>query len=216
MTFRGAANGEEAPIRIIQGPHTQFIAPNRVDVDPVHNEIFVPEEDHVLVFSREANGDAAPIRILRGPDTQLGADAVAVDPVHDLLVVAGSQRGGRERVNSLLVFNRTDEGNAKPRAVISGPKTRLIGTNLLQVYPPKGDILVVVRPAGESLATDEGFIGVWNISDKGDVPPRWTIGGPKGMLQQVRGVAFDAKNKSVIISDKRLNAVLTYYFPEIF
>ena len=31
-----------------------------------------------------------------------------------------------------------------------------------------------------------------------------------------RGVAVDEKHKSFIISDKRLNAVLTFYFPEAF
>jgi hypothetical protein len=31
-----------------------------------------------------------------------------------------------------------------------------------------------------------------------------------------RGVAIDEKNRSIIASDKRLNAVLTFYFPEAF
>jgi hypothetical protein len=59
-------------------------------------------------------------------------------------------------------------------------------------------------------------VGVWSIHDRGDVPPRWMIGGPNGMLVQIRGVALDPKHKSVIVSDKRLNALLTYSFPEIF
>jgi len=29
-------------------------------------------------------------------------------------------------------------------------------------------------------------------------------------------VALDPENKEVIVADMRLNAVLTYYFPEIF
>lgn len=33
LTYRGAANGEERPIRIIQGPHTQLDAPEHLDVD---------------------------------------------------------------------------------------------------------------------------------------------------------------------------------------
>jgi hypothetical protein len=67
------------------------------------------------------------------------------------------------------------------------------------------------------VSSDESFVGVWNyVEDKGDVPPRWTIGGPKGMLRQPRGVALDPKNKAVIVSDKYLNAVITYYFPEVF
>jgi hypothetical protein len=69
---------------------------------------------------------------------------------------------------------------------------------------------------GAEMAHDRGFVGVWSIHDRGDVPPRWMIGGPKGMLVQIRGVALDPKNKSVMVSDKRLNAVLTYSFPEIF
>ena len=40
--------------------------------------------------------------------------------------------------------------------------------------------------------------------------------GPKSTLKKPRGVVLDAKNKEMIIADMRLNAVLTYYFPEIF
>ena len=32
----------------------------------------------------------------------------------------------------------------------------------------------------------------------------------------VRGVALDPKHKSVIVSDKRLNALVTYACPEVF
>src|SRR5687768_16528244 len=66
VTFRGGANGEEAPIRIIQGPSTQLEYPDQVAIDPANNEILVPEGDKVLVYSRTANGDAAPIRVLQG------------------------------------------------------------------------------------------------------------------------------------------------------
>jgi len=60
LTFRGDADGEEAPIRIIQGPKTQLEDPDRLEVDPVHNEIFVPNNrDSILVFRRDAQGDVA-------------------------------------------------------------------------------------------------------------------------------------------------------------
>ncbi|MCH8268063.1 MAG: hypothetical protein IH846_11130 [Acidobacteria bacterium] len=68
---------------------------------------------------------------------------------------------------------------------------------------------------GERASTDS-FVGAWSIHDHGDVPPRWMIGGPKGALLKPRGVALDPKNRALIVSDKKLNAVLTYYFPEIF
>ena len=71
------------------------------------------------------------------------------------------------------------------------------------------------RDSGE-LVSDGSFVGVWNIDDNGDVPPRWTIGGPKGILQMVRGVAVNSKHKELIVTDKRLNAILTFQFPELF
>lgn len=39
---------------------------------------------------------------------------------------------------------------------------------------------------------------------------------PKGSLVKPRGVALDPKNRAVIVSDKDLNAVLTYQVPELF
>jgi len=218
LTFRGGADGEEAPIRVVQGSLTQLRNPDRLGIDPVHNEIFVPQGNQVLVFSREANGNVAPIRVLKGPDTQLGASALAIDPVHNLLIVGGRNR---EAAGSrLLIFNRTDEGNVKPKAIIGGPKSGLAHiSGPFAVYPPKGQIIVSVRGSSSEsneMSSDECFVGVWSIQDNGDVPPRWTIGGPKGILRMVRGVDLDPKNKSVIVTDKRLNAVLTFYFPEMF
>src|ERR1017187_3247818 len=90
LTFRGGASGEEPPVRVIQGPLTQIRDADRLDVDPVHNEIFVPHKNQVLVFPRDGNGNVAPIRVLKASADLRFSDALAVDPVHNLLVVAGS------------------------------------------------------------------------------------------------------------------------------
>jgi len=215
LTFRGSASGEEPPARVIQGSRTMLEQPARLGLDAVNNEIYVPEEDKVLVYPRMGNGNVAPTRVLEGPDTGLGASSVAIDPVHNLLVVVGARR--REGTK-IMIFNRTASGNTKPLRVITGPKTmlsRLGGPHA--VYPPTGRIIVSIRGnISEELASDESFVGVWNINDNGDVPPRWTIGGPKGVLQMVRGVAVNPKHKELIVTDKRLNAILTFYFPELF
>jgi hypothetical protein len=60
------------------------------------------------------------------------------------------------------------------------------------------------------------FVGIWSIRDNGDVPPRWKIGGPRSTLKKPRGVALDPAHKEVIVADMRLNAVLTYFLPELF
>src|SRR5687768_6199429 len=87
MVFRGGANGQEAPIRVIQGPNTQLAGPQRLDIDVIHREIFVPGGGGVLVYSLDANGDVAPKRVLRGPDTQIGGNSIAVDPVNNLMAL---------------------------------------------------------------------------------------------------------------------------------
>jgi hypothetical protein len=230
LTFRGSANGDEAPIRVISGPRTQITNPARIALDPVHNEIYIPMGDRLLVFPRDGQGDVAPIRIIEGPDTQLSASTVQIDPVHNLIIVGGGAFGERtpaerarqqvisgdrgERGGQVLIFNRTDNGNVKPLRVIRGPNSKLTRIGLMAVYPPRQLILVGV-PSGENTSPNN-FVGVWSELDNGDVPPRWMIGGPNSVLRQVRGVTLDPKNKSVIVSDKYINAVLTFSFPEIF
>ena len=90
------------------------------------------------------------------------------------------------------------------------------------MYPPKGLIFLVVRPGGNSIYDlsgrhlPEDYVGVWSINDDGDVPPMWTIGGPNNLLKDARGIALDPKSQNVIVSDKTLNAVLTFHVPEAF
>src|SRR5437879_12968848 len=70
LVFRGGANGQEAPIRIIQGPNTELNGPDRLDIDVVHRAIFVPGRGKVLVSPLAGNGDVRPKRAVRGADTQ--------------------------------------------------------------------------------------------------------------------------------------------------
>ena len=223
LTFRGAAQGEEPPIRVLQGPLTGLRYPDKVAIDPVHNEIFVPEypgaPGAVFVFSREASGDVAPIRVLQGPDALRTAAYVTVDPVNNLLLVTGISAAGEEGV---LIFDRTAQGNTKPLRVIHGPRTQITGDSKIVAYPPRGYFLTGARIGGGSAVlggrdpeAGKSFVGVWSIHDNGDVPPRWMIGG--GVLYDIfGGMTLDPKHKTVIMGDKRSNAIFTYSFPEIF
>src|SRR5688572_26632056 len=87
LVFRGDAQGNQAPIRVIQGPKTNLFFPHAVSVDPINNEIIVgdPGRRAVLVFPRDAVGDVAPKRELR-PKSGFWIVGTAVDPVHNLLV----------------------------------------------------------------------------------------------------------------------------------
>ena len=215
LSFRGGASGEEAPLRVIQGPHTEIQGPaalgnDRVSVDPVNNEIYIPVvPNSVLVFDRTANGDVAPKRVLTGPDTQIrGMPSVAIDPVHNVLVA--------NEGNSLLIFDRTANGNTKPKKVIRGPKSGVASISSFQIYAPKGWIIA----GGQG-----GFIGAWSIEDDGDVPPRWKIPMQTLTGYTASGIALDPAHKEMILSaaGQRVrppsgiaNTVITFSWPEIF
>jgi hypothetical protein len=193
LSFRGDAKGEEPPIRVIQGPHTGLQQADRVAVDPIRKEIFVSDRGQILVFPVDANGDVTPIRAIRGPNTQLeGAPALSVDSANKLLVVAS---------HGISIFDSTANGDVKPLRVITTGDSP--GNGRLAVH--NGLIFAGNRENG---------VGVWSVNDNGRVPTRWKIG--QGVFQEIRGIAIDAKNKSVIITDKELNAVLTWYIPEVF
>ena len=211
--YAGDADGEVAPLRIIQGTKTQLKSPDKLMLDDVNNEIFIPQGDRVLVFDGSAEGNVAPKRVL-GPDPALQALVVAADPVHDLLVVGG--RGGPNGHHRFQIFDRTASGDAQPKWVIQGPNAdirRLMGP--IQVQPTKGLIVAGIR-TNEELGGDDNFVGVWDLFGAGDTPPLYRIGGPNVLLQQVRGITLNPKHQELIVTDKRINAVMTYYFPEIF
>ena len=211
LTFSGDADGDVAPIRKIMGPSTQLSNTHAVAVDPVHDEIFVPGrhgDNRVLVFPREADGDVAPIRILEMDRTP---GRVAIDPVRDLLVVSGG--------SELSIYDRTASGKAEPRNVITIPQNvdpamGRRGTGLMAINSENGMIFVKVSGGDRHDALD--YVGVWSVYDNGEVPARFTIGGPNGMLKDGRGVALDMNNKNVIVTDKTLNAILTFNVPEAF
>jgi hypothetical protein len=210
LTFRGDANGDVAPVRKIFGRSTKLKNPEAVSLDPVHGEIFVPLDNEILVFPRDADGDVAPIRILevRQPDR------VTIDPVHNLMIVSGG--------DGIRIFDRTASGNARPLRYITGPGAG--DARLMTVNPANGMIFAAVRPGSINSAEGdisgrfalEDYVGVLSVFDDGDVPPRWTIGGPNLLLKDARGIAIDTKNKDVLVSDKTLNAVLRFHVPEAF
>ena len=240
LFFRGGATGAEAPIRVIQGPATQLIRPHTVAVDERNGEIIVADTSSrsLLVFPRDASGDVPPRRVIQGPNTGLlFIVGVAIDPVHDRLVVASASsiRGG---TTGLFIFGRSDQGNVAPRAVIAGPQTGIVRPWQLAIDPSRGKIFVAainnenhppyqLEIPRQDLARDLplpspwstgalGFIGVWDISDNGDVPPRAVIKGPASSLVHPAGVAFSAKDGEVFATDSVRNGLFTFLVPEFF
>lgn len=239
LVFRGGAHGEEAPIRVIQGSKTRLIRPQTIAVDPVHDEILVGDTTAraVFVFDRKANGDVAPKRALYGDQTKLlDVVGVAVDPQRNVIVVASRSAS----TIGLVTFNRTDNGNVAPRTVISGPKTGLAHFRQVAVDPGTGRMFIAQQSMrekqleayrGDKPRSEEefkkaqesstgragtGFIGVWDINDNGDVPPRALIQGPMSRLIAPGGVALNPKRGEVYAIDGGSSAFYAYLVPQFF
>ena len=225
LVFRGDAQGEDPPVRVIQGPHTGLLRPETVALDVKNNEILVGEDSghDVLVFPREANGDVAPLRVIRGPKTKLDeVRGVAVDPDRNVIVVSSRSR---TLPTGIFVFHRTDDGDVAPQAIIAGPKTGIVRIRQIAVY--EGRIFVAVKNNKDSFDVSAaapspwnpdvpGFIGVWDIGDNGDVPPRAWIKGPATGLIWPAGVALDPADHEIYAIDSVRNGMSTFFMPELF
>jgi hypothetical protein len=113
------ANGDVAPLRVIQGPKSGLSWPMNAYVDSEHGEVFVANAggSSVTVYRINDSGDVAPIRTIKGTKTGLkNPVGVYVDTKNDELVVSDV------RTHAASVFRRTADGDTAPvRVIRSGP-----------------------------------------------------------------------------------------------
>jgi DNA-binding beta-propeller fold protein YncE len=239
LVFAGGAVGDAAPVRTIQGPRTRLVYPHTVSFDPANEEIVVVDlrRQAILIFPVDADGDAAPRRVIEGSNTRLrGATIVgaAVDPASGLLVAAATSTRGGE--TGLFVFDRLATGDVAPKAVIAGPATRMSRTlrpRALTVrdgqvfvgvvgggYGPPYDQGFVDKPRVTSadqippLRDVVGFVGMWHISDRGDVPPRAVLAGPHSQLVYPGGVAVNTAKHELFVVDSTRNGLFAFSIPQ--
>jgi len=221
LTFRGGASGEEAPIRVIQGPKTTIQgvgATGKVAIDPDNNVIMLATpapRNEILFFAREANGDVAPLRTIAGPDTMLdnGAQregggnvpAMRVDPGHNLLLIMTNGRGGGNGSGGrVLVFDRNARGNVKPKAIIAGP---VRAGNQFEVYGPNR---LLIAHSGRTL-------DIWKVPESGESTEQpLRIPTPLVRASADTGIALDPAHKEVIIATAAGNTIVTFSVPEVF
>lgn len=243
LTFRADASGDAAPVRIIQGPKTGLISPHSLGMDVANKEVIVADVGarQVMVFPWDAQGDVAPTRVLGGSNAQFSfVVGPAVDNTRDLLIVStyteSTKTGTSE--GKILVFRRTDHGNVAPQRIIAGPKTGIRAPWQVQVDPEAGKIFVAIEnayrqygrfyiegkpqegrkdiPPSPWRSDMPGFIGVWNIDDHGDVPPRAMIRGALSQIVHPSGLYINPAAGEVMATDSVRNGVFTFYVPELF
>ena len=204
LVFDRMANGNVKPKRIIAGPKTGFREIVGVAADPVHNVIAVATRspngpNGIFMFDRTAEGDVAPIRSITGPLTgALGRfRQLAIDPERGKIYLAVQAFRSQEPTPNKAADLYTNEASLKKfRAQEAQAEAE--------------------RPVRIPRLLQAGFIGVWDVRDNGNVPPRMIIRGPETRSVGFAGVAFNPADGEVYGVSGSLNGFLAYLVPQFF
>jgi DNA-binding beta-propeller fold protein YncE len=111
------AQGNVAPLRVIQGPKTRLNWPTGLAVDEQRGELYVANDipHEILVFNVTDSGDVAPKRVIKGSKTNLSnPTGVWVDPKNNELWVANFMN------HSATVYPLGASGDVAPLRIIRG------------------------------------------------------------------------------------------------
>jgi DNA-binding beta-propeller fold protein YncE len=218
--YRREAFGLEAPLRIIQGPHTNMADPHGVRWDTTDHEIVVASHGNSAVispytaydtgipssamavggrflspsistFDEAASGDAKPLRTIQGSNARLNWPmGVDVDAIHGEIAVANNGD------NSVLIFGRTADGNVAPVRVIRGARTGIVSPMGVAIDPKNNELWVANY--GDHTAL------VFAREATGDVAPKRIIrnapaGTPTGGFGNPYAVAYDSKRDQLLV-----------------
>ena len=175
--YRRGAQGEEAPLRIMQGPKTGLADPHGVSIDPDHNEIFVANQGSW----HEELADAGP-RVVEDRATTRGLNSRPLPP-----------STGRYFPPSITVYSRTANGDVAPLRTIQGPRTRLNLPAGLYLDPERDEI-AVANDGGDSLL-------IFSRLAEGNAEPLRVIKGPATGLKNPTGVYVDIKHDEIWASN---------------
>ena len=122
-TYPLGADGDTAPVRVIQGPKTQLNWPAQMSIDPDNGDIYVANDigHSVLVFKGTDRGDVAPTRVIKGNRTGLlNPSGVFVDKKNNELWVSNFGN------SSAVAYPLNANGNVAPlRTIRSAPANKV-------------------------------------------------------------------------------------------
>ena len=209
LIFDRLANGNVKPKRVISGPNTRFREIVGVASDVKNNAILVASRapggpNGIFVFDHDAQGDVAPKRSISGPQTgALGRfRQLSVDPERGKIYLAVQAFRAQQPTPQKAADLYTNEASLKKLRDVQGGQRDAVGQRGSKVPIPR--------------LLEAGFIGVWDINDNGDVPPRMIIRGPETRSTGFAGVAFNPARGEVYGVGGGINGYLAYLVPQFF
>jgi DNA-binding beta-propeller fold protein YncE len=180
---------ERAPQRVIKDPYPSFSA---VAVHPDENMLVVTDENlfRILEYDRRDNTPpearlTEPKRVISGPDTRVEMVCGAyIDPVTKEVYIINN-----DTQNWLPVFPRDARGNATPSRYLAAPH----GSFGIAVDESKQEMFLTVQ--------HQNSVVVYRKQAAGEEKPLREIVGSDTQLEDPHGIALDAKNKLIFVSN---------------
>jgi DNA-binding beta-propeller fold protein YncE len=173
VVFRKMAEGEEDPLRLLQGDHTQLEDPHGIALDAKNGWMFV---------SNHGSGHL----VRPGPEEEPRPNW----PLDRSRAVRGT---GISAPPSITVHPLKAEGDTAPLRIIEGPKTMLNWPAAMSVHEERGE-LYVANDADDSVL-------VFRVTDNGDVAPTRVIKGPRTQIKNPTGIFVDGGNQELWVSN---------------
>ena len=192
--FRRTAEGDEKPLRIIQGPATGLADPHGIFIDAANNEIFVANHDSFhQMESGEGSRNEETAAVARGT-YQAGDRPRAAIPLRPST--------GKFVESSITVYGRTAQGNAAPVRVIRGNRTEL-GLPMKVFVDAAHNELFVASSGSNSIL-------FFSRTANGNVAPIPKIQGPDTQLKKPVGLYVDLKNDEIWATSPEQHAAMVY------
>ncbi len=186
--FRKAAQDEESPVRLIQGPATQLADPHGIAVDSNAGLLYVTNW-----------GTVADRFYDLGVTTRGQGDGKANWPAGREANIPGS---GRNQPPSVTVYRKDGAGNVAPLQVIQGPNTLLNWPTDIAVHPGRGEIFV---------ANDTGHtVTVYRADADGNATPVRVLRGPNTLIEHPVGVKVDLANDELWVANLGSHSATVY------
>jgi DNA-binding beta-propeller fold protein YncE len=189
VIFSHGAQGDVAPDRFIEPPHTTY----GIAMDEKNQEMFLTIQDDaaVVTFRKAAQGRDAPVRTLQGERTLLAdPHGIAVDSKKDLLFVSNW--------GSVSVHKAPD----------SGPLVQSLGRGIARPNFPVGRNYSVPG-SGKFM---EPSITVYARNASGDTAPLQIIQGPKSQLNWPTALAVDPDRGELYVANDPAHSILVFQY----
>jgi DNA-binding beta-propeller fold protein YncE len=178
VVYKKMAQGEEAPIRMLQGDRTRLADPHGIAIDEKNGLLFVTNHGAVHAVNPEI--------VEEGRRREVKPNW----PLNRAYAVPGS---GKLLPPSIAVYSLQASGNTAPLRVMEGPKTQMNWPTGISFDPERNEIFVA-NDASDAVL-------VFDASASGDAAPIRVLKGPKSLVKNPTGVFVDVKNDELWVTN---------------